>query len=103
MIPYGYLSLMSIIDIFMESSVKIFNISNNIKYIIIACLLYAIQPLFFYKLLQYNNSIGISNISWNITSSLIIILFGIYKFNESYSKKQIIGIILGVISLGLLY
>lgn len=102
MIEFLYLSIMSIVDIFMESFVKLYTLHNKNNYMIFAIMIYTLQPILFSKLLRYNNSIGISNILWNVTSSIIILIFGVYKFNEKFSRKHIIGIILGIISLILL-
>ena len=103
MIPYIYLFLMSILDIIMESSVKLFDISNKNKFIILAMLIYSLQPLLFYNVMKQGKyGIGITNILWNIISSIIVLLFGISYFNEKINKIQIIGIVFGILSLYLI-
>ena len=103
MIPYIYLFVMSICDIIMESSVKLFDINNKYKFIIIAMLIYALQPILFYKVMKQSYfGIGMTNIIWNISSSIIVLIFSNMYFSEKINKKQFIGILLGIISLYLI-
>jgi multidrug transporter EmrE-like cation transporter len=51
---------------------------------------------------QGKYGIGITNILWNIVSSIIVLLFGVSYFNEKINKIQVIGIVFGIISLYLI-
>ena len=103
MISYFYIILMTIIDVIMESSMKLFIIDNKTKFIILAMLVYSLQPILFSQILKTGHyGIGETNIRWNIMSSIIVAIFGVAYFKEYLNKIQIIGIILGVFALGLI-
>ena len=94
---------MTIIDVIMESSMKLFVINNKLKFIILAMLVYSLQPILFSQVLKTEHyGIGETNIRWNIISSIIVAMFGVAYFNEYLNKIQIIGIILGVFALALI-
>jgi len=94
---------MSFIDIIMESSVKLFDMNKKFIFIIIAMIIYSIQPLLFYNVMKKSMlGIGLTNIIWNIVSSIIVLLFSIIYFDEKIKKTQTLGIILGIISLYLI-
>ena len=44
MISYFYIILMTIIDIIMESSMKLYVINNKLKFIILGMIIYSLQP-----------------------------------------------------------
>jgi multidrug transporter EmrE-like cation transporter len=94
---------MSILDIIVESSMKLFVMNNKIKFVILGMLLYSLQPVLFAQVLRIGHyGIGETNIRWNVLSSIIVAVFGVAYFNEKLSKIQIIGIVLGIIALTLI-
>lgn len=87
----------------MESSMKLFIIDNKTKFIILAMLVYSLQPILFSQVLKSEHyGIAETNIRWNIMSSIIVAIFGVGYFKEYLNKIQIIGIILGIFALGLI-
>ena len=62
---------------------------------------YALQPLVFYSGLSYG-SMSILNILWDVISDIIVLIIGIFVFNEKFSLQQAVGIVfcfLGIILL----
>jgi len=102
-LPIIFCILMSVNDIIMESSVKLFSLHNQYIFIIIAIIIYSLQPLLFYYVIK-NSEFGIAemNIYWNIVSSILVTIIGIYYFKEKINNFGLIGIILGVLSVILL-
>ena len=103
LIPIYYGFGMSFIDIGMESLSKYYYISKhkNILIILGACALYAIQPLLFSNAMKYQG-MGLMNVVWNVISTCVIILVGVFVFGEKFNKYQYAGIVLSIISLILL-
>lgn len=91
-------TLMTLIDVLMESSVKKYIQFNKTYFIIAAVLFYMLQPLLFAYILKYS-SYGMAeiNIFWNIFSTIIVTFFGIYYFKEQIKNIQLMGIILTII------
>ena len=95
--------LMSSVDIIMESSVKLYRTNNNIKYIVIAMILYSLQPLLFnYNMKTSTMGMAETNILWNITSTIMVTIVGVYYFKEKLENHSILGIAFGIISIILL-
>ena len=103
LIPIYYGLGMSFIDVGMESLSKYYYIGNYRKpfIIILACMLYALQPLVFSNSMKYQG-MGLMNVIWNVISTCIIIIFGVVVFKEKVNKFQYAGIFLSIISLVLL-
>ena len=77
-------------------------ISHLSKYIvIIGIIFYSIVGFLSYKLLNYA-SIGVINIIWHLIHFFALFLIGILFFDEQFTTKKTIAIILGFISLFLL-
>lgn len=59
-------------------------------------------PVFFYYMLRQGKHIATINITWNLLSTLYGLFIGIILFQEKVGSLQIYGILLGMISLGLI-
>lgn len=64
-------------------------------------LLYAIQPLLFYKSLDYGTLAGM-NIIWDVLSDIAVTAVGLWYFRERITRRQGVGIVLGVVAVGLI-
>ena len=91
--------ILAIIDIISMSTVK--NISiNKLKdnWILFAFILYGSQMLIFKYGLEHTSMIGL-NLTWNIFSSIVISIIGLYYFSENISNLKMYGVLFGLISL----
>jgi len=61
---------------------------------------FGVIPLL-YTLLKYEG-IGMSNFFWNVFSTILMFIIGIYVFNEKLYNLQIIGVILSLLGLFLI-
>jgi drug/metabolite transporter (DMT)-like permease len=77
--------------------VKEYSISDNSFSIIISIVAYSIIPLMLYKILKLGEGIAMTNIIWNIASTLYGLLIGVTLFSEHISFQQKIGAILGTV------
>ena len=72
---------------------------KNILVFPFSMVVYALQPLIFYNGLSYG-SMSILNILWDVISDIIVLVIGIFVFEEKFSLQQAVGIIfcfLGII------
>lgn len=76
-------------------------ISGNKIYLVPFFALYAIIPFLLIQTLKYEG-IGVTNMLWNIASTILVLLMGYFIFKEHVNGYQYIGIGLGVLSIVLL-
>ena len=87
---------LAIIDIISMGMVKEINIGNlHDKWLSIAFILYGIQMLIFNYGLS-KTSMTILNLNWNLFSSIVITLLGIFYFKENITNLETYGIIFGI-------
>jgi uncharacterized membrane protein len=94
--------IMTINDIFSFSITKtIYKDKKPIYWLLLPSILYACQiPLFFYGLSF--SGMAILNVIWNLLSSILVTMIGIFYFKENISHIKFVGILLGLISLFLI-
>lgn len=63
-----------------------------------ATLLYTLQPSLFLKALSFESMIAV-NLVWNLVSSVVVTLLGIFVFNESVRGLRILAVIMALFSL----
>ncbi len=94
---------MAIIDAIVLSLLKIQNTHQKYTntFFVVAMIIYAFQPLIFYKGLSYA-PMSILNILWDLFSDLIVCIIGFLIFKEQLTTRQYIGVILAFMSIILL-
>lgn len=99
-LAFGF--LMTIIDIIAFPIVKHVSINTlGSNWLILPVFLYALQPLILFRSLHFEG-IALMNLTWNTLSIIAITLIGVYYFKEKLSHTKTIGILLGMVSIGLL-
>lgn len=99
----GWGALLGLNDALILSLLKAFNI-GLIKWkgiFVIAMIVYAFQPLIFYKGLD-SNGLTVMNIVWDVTSIIIVTLIGTFYFSEKLNIYKKLGVFLSFISILLL-
>jgi len=95
-----YDSLWLLIIILLEAT-ALYNIKyaseNSKSYLLISIVCYALIPYCLYKIVSRGQGIAITNIVWNIASSLYGLFIGIVLFSEVLTLKQKIGIGFGLL------
>jgi drug/metabolite transporter (DMT)-like permease len=98
-LPFVFASILSSVDVLAFGLVKEVDMKElNPYFVVIAMLLYAIQPLILWKALQYE-TLTIVNIMWNIISSIFIAILGLGLFHEKLSYREQIGCVLGFLTI----
>ena len=87
----------SISDIILKEYVT----NKKTLYLLIGLIGYILIGFTFMQLLKFNN-LGTANIVWHVMHFMILCVVGIFYYNEKYTLKEIIGIILGLMSFYLL-
>lgn len=70
-------------------------------WLIVPFMLYAVQPFIFYKALDYT-SMTKMNVLWDVSSDIMVTAIGLWWFHEHITYRQMIGIMLGVVSISLI-
>jgi multidrug transporter EmrE-like cation transporter len=103
MIHIIYALIMAIFDTLGLSILKMINVGTltNYFWFIIPVFIYALQPLIFFKALQYE-SLTIMNILFDLSSVVFISIVGLFVFAKKMDNYKILGIITSAISFYLL-
>ena len=73
---------------------------NNKLWLFIAVYCYAMIPLLLYFIIKDGkDGIAMTNILWNIASTVYGLIIGIYIFSEKVNNLQIIGGLLGMLGI----
>jgi drug/metabolite transporter (DMT)-like permease len=101
-LPIFFGVLMASFDILMMSLGKMTSL-KQIPYstgLSIATLLYAVEPYIFFKSLNYE-SMTVMNLVWDLTSDVMVTLFGVFYFKESIKGLRWLAILFAIFSLAL--
>jgi hypothetical protein len=100
MIPIYFGIAMATVDILMMGTIKMVSIGNISRGfgIPFAVGLYALQPVIFWKALSHEG-MAVTNLIWNMISSIIITLQGVFIFGESIKGMRWLAIVMSVFSL----
>jgi len=60
--------------------------------------IYALQPVLFMKALTFESMIA-TNLIWNLVSSVVISLIGVFFFKESVKGLRLLAILIALLSL----
>jgi EamA domain-containing membrane protein RarD len=91
-----FLSIFDLVFLGLTKEIYLGNFTKN--WLIIACIGYSLVPYIFYKGLSYT-SLTILNLSWDITSDILVTMAGIFFFKEYLGYTKAIGIVLACITL----
>lgn len=80
-------------------NIKMYSINDISKHLIISSILYALIPFLLYKIIKLGNGLAITNITWNIASTLYGLFIGVILFGEYITIQQKIGTILGILGI----
>jgi multidrug transporter EmrE-like cation transporter len=93
---------MALIDVVMMFTAKFVH-TDQISYpagLTLATGVYAFQPYLFMKAMNYQNMTA-ANLTWNLTSNIVVTLSGIFVFGESIKGLRWLAIAMSLFSLGL--
>ena len=100
-----YIYILAFIGTLVESIsdvlLKKYTTCNEYIYLIGGLLVYIFIGIMFLQLLKIEN-LGTANIIWHVMHFSILFVFSVLYFNENYTLREIIGLVLGLISFYLL-
>lgn len=94
--------VMSSLDILMMTIAKLSS-KGKIPYttgLTMATAIYALEPLVFFRSLRYE-SMTAMNLIWDLTSDVMVTLFGVFYFKESIKGLRWLAVLFAMFSLGL--
>jgi drug/metabolite transporter (DMT)-like permease len=99
-ISLGYGGTMATIDALTLSALKAFHIGwiSWSGTIIIAMIIYALQPLLFLQSLQFQ-TLTVMNLLRDLMSDILVTSIGLFYFSEKLSIKKKMGVILSIVSI----
>lgn len=99
----GYGGSMALIDGFILSSLKAYNLGlfQWKGILIISMLVYSCQPLIFLESLKHN-SLTVMNLLWDVMSDVLVTSIGLFYFSEKLTKFKKLGVMFSFISIILL-
>jgi len=93
---------MATMDAFMLGMLKAMSLGwINTNLLFIPAIVYAIQPLIFYKALG-SETMTVMNLLWDVISDVLVTVEGLYFFGEKLSHRKMWGVALSFVSIMLL-
>ena len=90
--PLVYGSYLAVVDVFALGILKYISLGKlSNSYLIIATILYAIQPHIFLASLKYEN-MTVMNLLWDVISDVLVTASGLFFFKESLSPIKLMGV-----------
>lgn len=102
-LPYLYAFYMASIDALIMpllKAKKLGMLTGNWMFPL-ASIVYASQPLIFYKSLS-TDSMTVMNLLWDVMSDVLVAIIGIFVFGETLSPLQWLGMVLAIAGITLL-
>lgn len=100
----GFGFLMALIDVFVLTALRLKHEHPDQSYNwvhVLAFLIYGFQSIMFYKSLDYANLV-VMNMIWDVSSDILVSLVGFFFLKEVLSNSQVLGVLLGIVSVVLL-
>lgn len=100
--PLIYGTYMATVDVFMLSLLKAIHLGwiSNV-FLFLPTLIYAMQPWVFLSSLKYEN-MTVMNLLWDVMSDLMVTGTGLFVFNETISRTQMMGVGFALVAIVLL-
>ena len=101
-LPLVFGVCMSFLDVVMMSLAKLSS-KGKIAYgtaLPLATLVYSLEPYLFFTSMKYE-SLTAMNLIWDLTSDIMVTLFGVFYFKESIKGLRWLAILFAMFSIGL--
>lgn len=102
MLPIFFAFLMTLVDIFMMTSVKLITLGRLPNWFFgLSMLSYGLQPMIFIQGTR-SGGMALSNLIWNLMSNIVIAIIGIFYFGEKMRGVKWVGVGMGLFAMILL-
>ena len=99
LIPLGFAAFMACIDTVAFSFLKEISIKSiSSAFFPFVVLLYSFQPWIFLQSLKYE-SMTVMNIMWDLSSDILVTLFGLFVLGERIGFRKAVGIALSFVAM----
>lgn len=98
--PIAFGLIMAGIDIGMMSVAKLTHL-GKLPYLgglALSTAIYSMQPILFLKALSFESMVA-TNLVWNLVSSVVVTLLGIFYFGERVKGLRLLAVLIGLFSL----
>lgn len=92
---------MAVLDVAAFPIVKNVSLGLNPMWMIIPVCLYALEPIVLLNSLKHE-TLTVMNAMWDVLSDVLVTCVGLFYFGEKVSWTKLCGVILSIISIGLL-
>jgi small multidrug resistance pump len=92
---------MAVLDLTAFPIVKNVSLGLNPMWMIIPVCLYALEPLVLLQSLK-SETLTVMNALWDVMSTVLVTCVGLFYFGEKVSWMKLCGVVLSIISIGLL-
>jgi glucose uptake protein GlcU len=99
-LPIAFGLLMASVDVSMMSVAKLTHL-GKLPYLgglILSMGIYTLQPVLFLKALTFESMVA-TNLIWNLVSSVVVTLLGIFYFGERVKGLRLLAVLIGLFSL----
>ena len=101
-IALSLILLITVIDVIGWYCIKKYHLTGKIHFFLVTLTGYVLIAFLLLQVLKYEG-IGMTNMIWNIMSTIIVLLIGYYIYKEQINNLQLTGILLGMLSILILY
>jgi hypothetical protein len=99
-LPIAFGLVMAGLDIGMMSVAKLTHL-GKLPYLgglSLSTAIYSLQPILFLKALSFESMVA-TNLVWNLVSSVVVTLLGIFYFGETVKGLRLLAVLIGLFSL----
>lgn len=97
------LSLLIVFEIVADIFAKEYSLKGNSLFWILSIASYVAANIFWLSAIKNGSGLARGAIIFSVASAVIATIIGVYFYNESTNKIQLIGMSLGIISLALIF
>jgi len=103
MIWIVYLSLLIIFESLADIFAKEYSLKGHWYLWVAGILGYIVANIFWLSAIKHGSQLGRGAIIFSVASAILALIIGVYFYHENTSKIQLMGMVLGVISLVLIF
>lgn len=97
------LSLLIVFEIVADIFAKEYSLKGNALFWILSIMSYIAANIFWLSAIKNGSGLARGAIIFSVASAVIATIIGIYFYHEGTSKIQLIGILLGIVSITLIF
>lgn len=97
------LSLLVTFELIADIFAKEYSLKGNWSFWILSILGYVVANIFWLSAIKHGSGLARGAILFSVASAIIATILGVYFYHEGTNKIQLIGMFLGIVSIGLIF